>query len=317
MKIVPLTPDLFTRAAELFVQNFHQLRLDVPVLPDTLENPAEVAGLLKRLPAGAPGFAAFDHDEMAGYLGAFVFPDMRGTGRMGAFAPEWAHAATGNRAAVYRALYRAAAQQWTAAGVRMHGVALLASDQAACQAWFWNGFGLTVVDAIRPIDATGAVVPQGWELRAAAPEDAGLLAEIEIEHSRHYRQAPVFMAPNDPDNEEAFRNFLAEAPNSAWLALRDGEVGGYLRFQSRSEGAAEIVVSPQTIAITGAFVRPQLRGLGLASALLDAALRGYEGRGFTRCSVDFESFNPEAAAFWPRYFRPVVLSALRVPECIE
>jgi hypothetical protein len=48
--------------------------------------------------------------------------------------------------------------------------------------------------------------------------------------------------------------------------------------------------------------------------MLDAALRDYAARDFRRCSVDFESFNPEAAAFWLRYFEPVCYSVLRVPE---
>jgi hypothetical protein len=32
------------------------------------------------------------------------------------------------------------------------------------------------------------------------------------------------------------------------------------------------------------------------------------------CAVNFESFNPEAATFWMRYFEPVGLSVMRVPE---
>jgi len=61
-------------------------------------------------------------------------------------------------------------------------------------------------------------------------------------------------------------------------------------------------------------VRPEYRGRGAAPALLDAALRDYAARGFERCAVDFESFNPEAASFWVNYFKPVCYSLMRVPE---
>ena len=47
---------------------------------------------------------------------------------------------------------------------------------------------------------------------------------------------------------------------------------------------------------------------------LDAALRDYADQGFTCCAVNFESFNPEAALFWPRYFDPVCYSLTRIPE---
>jgi len=78
--------------------------------------------------------------------------------------------------------------------------------------------------------------------------------------------------------------------------------------------AATALGPSQTIAITGAFVRAEQRGRGLAAALLRAALEDHRARGFHRCAVDFESFNPEAAAFWPRYFQPVCYSLMRIPE---
>jgi GNAT superfamily N-acetyltransferase len=74
------------------------------------------------------------------------------------------------------------------------------------------------------------------------------------------------------------------------------------------------VVSVATLSITGAYVRPAYRGRKVGAALLDAASRDYASRGFTCCAVNFESFNPEAASFWMRYFEPVCLSVLRVPE---
>jgi hypothetical protein len=55
----------------------------------------------------------------------------------------------------------------------------------------------------------------------------------------------------------------------------------------------------------------------VAVALLDAALRDYQAHGLTFCAVNFESFNPEAAAFWMKYFEPVCLSVVRVPEALE
>ena len=69
-----------------------------------------------------------------------------------------------------------------------------------------------------------------------------------------------------------------------------------------------------TIAITGAYTRKPHRGLGLAPAMISAAMADYHAQGYARCAVDFESCNPEAAAFWPKYFTPVCFSLMRVPE---
>lgn len=314
MEILPLTPEYQPQAAGLFVHNFKRLRQTVPELPSLMEEPAAMVQLFARFPAATPACAAVENGHLLGYLAGYIFPNMRGTGRLGAFVPEWGHAALESDPVIYRQLYRVLSRQWAAAGVRMHGIALLADDQAAQQAWYWNGFGLTVVDGIRTTDPIGAPLPRDWRIRPAGEADAERIAQIDVEHCRHYSQAPIFMAPRQADSAETLRHFLAESPNSVWLALQGDDLGGFLRFERRSDGAADIVVSPQTIAITGAFVRPQHRGRGIASALLDAALRDYAAQGYTRCSVDFESFNPQAAAIWPRYFHTVTLSAIRVPE---
>lgn len=69
-----------------------------------------------------------------------------------------------------------------------------------------------------------------------------------------------------------------------------------------------------TVTISGAYVLPAYRGRRVAVALLDAALRNYQACGMRLCAVNFESFNPEAAPFWMKYFEPVCLSVVRVPE---
>ncbi|GAP12539.1 acetyltransferases [Longilinea arvoryzae] len=317
MEILPLTRDHYPQAAELFVRKLKRLRQSIPELPDSLEDIDAVAEQFGRFPPSTPAYVAMQDGRMLGYLAGFVFGNMRGTGRTGAFVPEWGHAALEDEPAVYRQLYSAISGSWAAAGASMHGIALLANDLAALRAWFWNGFGLTVVDGIRSTGPIGAVPPAGWELRPAEKADADAISRMDAEHCRHYSQAPLFMAPRQADDAETVRRFIGRQPNRYWLAFHGGELGGLLRCEPRSEGAAEIVVSPKTIAVDGAFVRPQFRGQGVASALLEAALRDYAAQGFTRCSVDFESFNPQAAALWPRYFHPVTYSAIRVLEWLQ
>jgi GNAT superfamily N-acetyltransferase len=125
------------------------------------------------------------------------------------------------------------------------------------------------------------------------------------------------MVAQQGDDAAAFANLLNNPANSVWLALMAGKPVGYMRFEGSSFGAASVVGAETTVAITGAYTRPAYRGKGAAVALLDAALQTYAAQGFARCSVDFESFNPEAAAFWMKYFEPVCFSLLRVPELSE
>jgi GNAT superfamily N-acetyltransferase len=313
MEIVPFQASHLPEAAALFAGNFKRLRAQVDALPDGMEDAAQVAIRLEAL--AERSWAAVERGTLVGYLGAFVIDHFRDTERKGAFCPEWGHAALeADKPAIYRALYRAAAARWAALGCEVHAISLLAHDSAAREVWFWQGFGLAVVDAIRPITPLANAAPDGLAIRQAAPDDAERLTALDTAHWHHYPQPPIFMVPHNPRDAAGFSAFLSDPVNGVWLASDGGEPVGFMQFERRSNGAADIVSADTTIAITGAYVDPRCRGRGAGKALLDAALRAYAGRGFTRCAVDFESFNPEAAAFWTKYFTPVCLSVMRVPE---
>lgn len=298
----------------------------MPCLPGRLCDPAAADGMLAWLEERSPGVALLDEQGgLLGFLNWLILDNFRGTSHRAALVPEWAWGVAPGaplRPTLAR-LYRAACQQWRAQGVTTHAVSLLADDAAAREAWFWHGFGLLVVDGARPVSEPIPHQPlaNGVTLRQAGPGDLAVLAEIEAEHWQHYSQPPTLMNPSAPDGMPEFAEFLATPPNSAWLAFQDGIPAGYLRLQAVIDGGAAVLNGDQTIGITGAYVRPEYRGLGLAPALLETARAHYAaqltpagGPAFTCFAVDFESINPEAAAFWPKYFTPVTYSVLRVPE---
>ncbi len=315
LEIVPFREELLQPAAALWVDGFRRQREAVPILPDGLLDVGRVARNVAGLWQAAPMWAALHQGRLVGYLGAYMVEEFRNTTYRASYVPVWGHAVLeGHAAQVYRALYRPASASWRNAGCKVHALTLLAADVEAREVWYWNGFGLSGVDAIRPIDGLGEPPAAGVQVRQARVEDAEIIAALEVEHCRHYSQPPILMAPPHASDAPQYREFLGQPENSVWLALRDGEPVGYLRFERSTFGATDIVQSETTIVNSGAFLRPQARGLRAAPAMLDAALRHYAALGFQRCSVDFESFNPEAAYFWMKYFTPVCLSVQRHPE---
>lgn len=323
MHIAPLTKDDLSSAAELFAANYARFHQSIPILPVRMASPPAAHDYLHHLLAHSQAVAAYEGDQLIGYLGWWLIDAFRDTDRKAAYCPVWAHAvapalapadAARHTARVYRALYRAASELWFAAGSHEHAITLLAGDEPARNTWFWNGFGLTVVDAVRSLDPLGIPCPDGYTLRPAVLEDARALEQIEAEHWRHYTQPPVLMNASGANSADEFAELLSNPSNRVWTAWKGSELAAYLRFEGVSEGAAEIVAAPDTTACTGAYTRPAHRGQKLAAALLDAALADYRAMGYARCAVDFESFNPEAASFWVKYFQPVCFSVIRVPE---
>jgi len=316
VQISPLLCEDIPSAAGLFSGNFRALRQALPDLPNTLESPSETTSRLQPLQAAGRLLAARQNGIVVGYLGWYIVPNFRNSGRTVAYCPEWAHAAGQNDLAeVYAALYRHAAGLWAAADCQAHALTLLANDPLLKKFWFWNGFGLLVVDAVRSMQPPHAPLSPDFQVRRASPADARALSELDIEHRRHYSASPVFMASMQPTDAAAFEAFLFQPGNSVWMALEGWHPVGFMRFEPGGHGS-DVLVTADTIGISGAYIRPPYRGKRLAVAILEAALAAYAELGFTRCAVDFESFNPEATAFWLKHFTPVCYSIMRVPESL-
>lgn len=318
LEIVPWHHSQIPAMAKLFSKEVELLRQQVSALPNLLVDYPTVLVWLEEMAARSPGLMALEQGELVGYLGWWLVDNFRGTGRRGAYCPEWAHGARrGRKQSIYQALYRAAATTWGEAGCQVHAITLLAHDQTAEKVWFWQGFGLAVVDAVRVTQPPHVAPPTGLTIRAATAADALLLETLDAEHCSHYAQPPVSMAPRTGHNAAAWGRFLEQPPNSVWLALDGAQPVGFLSFAGDDEfDGADLLRMDGVIGINGAYVRPAYRNRGVAAALLDAALQQYAAQGVTSCAVNFESFNPEATAFWTRYFTPVCLSLLRVPEWV-
>ncbi len=318
MELQSLTPQHLSAAAELFVDNFSRLRQSVPVLPTGLEDAERIASKINWLLEAQPGVVALEGGRLVGYMSCMILDNFRDAGRRAAYCPEWAHAvAAPYQAAVYRRMYRHLAAHWTAQGCQVHAITLLAGDQDTLQTWFWNGFGMAVVDAVRPMHPLEGEHKTQLCIRQAGISDADVLATLDSEHVCYYTQSPVFMALRESQTAEEFHQFLAKSNNSVWLAL-DGDLPvGFLRLNGYEFEASDAIASPETVHITGAFLQPPYRGRGGNSAMLDAALRYHAGQGKSCCAVDFEAFNPDATAFWLRYFQPVCLSLMRCPEVVS
>lgn len=315
MKILSLSNDHIEQAADLFVRQFKRQRLATPLLPNALEQPENVATHLEHPCRASNGLVAIDEGRVVGYLCWFLVNNLRDTGRKGAYVPEWGNACIDeNKAKIYAALYRAAGEQWAAAACQMHAITFLAHDQAAERIWFWNGFGLTVVDAIRPAQPLEIPCEQRLRIRKANAADGEAITRLDTEHREHYTRSPVFMPRRSADSAVENIEFLSRSRNSVWLAEDQGELVGLMRFDGYGFDGVAIIESENGIHITGAYVKPAYRGRKVAVALLDQAMLDYQRMGLKYCTVDFESFNPEATAFWMKHFEPVCLSVIRVPE---
>jgi GNAT superfamily N-acetyltransferase len=245
-----------------------------------------------------------------------VLPEFRG--KRSVYSPEWANAVGGEDGGeTYREMYARLSARWVADGCFIHVITLLAHDREAIDAWYWLGFGLTTVDAIRdlaPVQGSTADVV----IRRAVLEDIEQAMALSQALQRHLVAAPIFVieehAPLFPPNvggDEGGEQWLANSANVLWLAYRRGEAVACMGLEPSNPTACYIIRDEKTTSITSAFTRESERNKGIATALLNHSLNWARSVGYDRCAVDFESQNIPAVRFWLRHFEPVCYSLIR------
>lgn len=315
LEIAALRQSHIESCSQLFINKFKAYREIFPELPDLMTKQDVVKGKLDHLLDIGDGLVALQGDTPIGYLMWIEVENFRNTNRKTAYVPEYAHCVVEpNGINIYQHMYRAAADQWFKDGCQAQAVTLLANEPYLHDFWFWNGFGMTVVDSIRKIEPLPVKISAELVIRKAGLGDIADLVQIEIQHAQYYSQSPTLMVSPTPSDATEFASILQNEDNSVWLALDQRQLVGYLRIEAVSHGASNIVRAETNAAITGLFALPQYRGRGIGSALLQTAMEELGRQGYQTCSVDFESINLDASNFWLRYFEPFSYSLIRVPE---
>jgi GNAT superfamily N-acetyltransferase len=325
LKIVPLQNKHLEDAAALVTTRYRALRDRVPSLPSRYEDVGSILPLLRDLAGQAPGVVAMRDGRLAGFLLGIVLPDFRG--KRSVYSPEWANAVDGEDGGeTYREMYAHLSACWVADGCFLHVITLLAHDREAIDAWYWLGFGLTTVDAIRdltPVQGSTADVV----IRRAGLEDIAQAMALSQALEQHLVAAPIFVIEEHvpplspptlrPCSGQALggmkggEQWLANSANALWLAYRDGEVVACMGLEPSNPTACYIIRDEKTTSITSAFTRESERNKGIATALLNHSLGWARAAGYERCAVDFESQNIPAVRFWLRHFQPVCYSLIR------
>jgi GNAT superfamily N-acetyltransferase len=311
MEIVPFAPDHAWPAAELFAASYARLRGRVPELPSGWADPAVIEPSIARIAGdGRPSLAALDDGALIGYLAGWLIPDPGA--RPWIHVPEWGLGAQGpRRRRVIDELYAVIAPAWLGLGAVTHRIGVLAGDHDTFETLDALSFGSFVVDALRSLDPPSIRRARGVGVRRAGVADARTIVALEDRLREHLASSPTYLVMPAARTRDAQDRLLVDPAVATFLAEADGGPVAFLRIGPCSDDAATIVRAPTTASITGAFTVPEWRSVGVAAALLDAALDWARAAGFERCAVDFESMNPAGSRFWLESFTPVTVVMTR------
>jgi GNAT superfamily N-acetyltransferase len=111
--------------------------------------------------------------------------------------------------------------------------------------------------------------------------------------------SPTFILRSS-DSEPAFCEKAAQS-HARFFAAKTG-CRPVAFIKAEQDGETFICGIPGYLHIAGAYCLPEYRGSGTAQNLINFVIRTLKAEGFTHLGVDFESINPTAFGFWPKYF---------------
>ncbi len=309
LKIISFRDEHLDDAAALVSNRFTQLRTQEPLLPIRYTEASEFLSLLRDISTASDyGVAAIRGGRLVGFLTGWLMPSFRG--QRSTFSPEWANAAEQRDSKqIYEEMYRYLAAEWVSAKFVAHYISVFPNDSEVVRALHWMGFGMTAVDAIRGLE-TIPIDDNDYEIRQADIEDLEDVMVMEEALWQHVRGSPDFLF-RERMSRSHYGEWIRDPEKSVLLALHNNEPVAFMSLGPANEDVSRIIVDDKTTSIYAAFTKENIRGKGIATALLNYGLELASEADYERCAVDFEPMNLEGSRFWLRHFNPVCFSLLR------
>jgi len=309
LEIRSLTEEYLEDAARLVSQRYRRLCDQIPELPKRYNRVDTLLPLLVNiLSASGIGVVAIRDNRLVGFLTGWQMPSFRG--RRSIYSPEWANGADlENSALIYQEMYGQLAAAWVADRYIAHYISLFPNDTDALQAWHWMGFGMISVDALRNLDGIRSPGARAC-IRRADIQDIEQVINLRDALRNYIQNAPIFLL-TDKKGRSFFDTWLQDPDRDVWLGYLKNEPVAMLMLGPADADVCTIIQDKKTTSIYAAFTLNKARQGGLATDLLDCALRSARAAGYERCAVSFEPMNLLGSRFWMKYFQPVCFSILR------
>lgn len=304
MEIINFTDEHIDQVINIAKHNYENERKFVPALPPVKTWP-DISDFVKN----GLGVVSIDGDKVLGYL-CCVTPfknAFHSTDAVGVFSPMHCNGSISeNREVIYARMYQSAAEKWVKTKASSHAICLYAHDTVAQNLFFHNGFGIRCMDAIRPMEEITLYGCPGYTFEELHYTDYNLVYPLYSLLGEHMAESPCFIV-----RSHSMETFSKSITNDSrfFVAKRCNEIVAFLKIVN--SGETFITDGNDLRYVDGAFCLPEHRGRQIYPNLLNYAIGKLKVEGYKYLGVDFESINPTAYHFWPKYFNVYTHSVVR------
>jgi GNAT superfamily N-acetyltransferase len=255
------------------------------------------------------GVVTLRDDQLIGYLGGMIVPHFKSS-HTGIYTPEWGHALMDGEANhMYDQMLNELSKHWGEVHYAVHSIAFLKQQQATINQMFWNGYGMFLIDAVRPVFADEPSF--SYQIREANVYDWDQLVDL-IEANHHYlTNYPTYSLLDLNKCIEELEEDLQDPHVHLWVVEIRKELVGFIKTVEDSKESCNIVRDRKTLMIESVFVKEEHRKQGIGKAMLRHINDWAYEEKFERLSVNFESANKDARKFLLNYFEPICYTLIR------
>ncbi|HEY42106.1 MAG TPA: GNAT family N-acetyltransferase [Dehalococcoidia bacterium] len=228
-----------------------------------------------------------------------------------AFCPIVGHAAMEeNEESIYHALYTASSQKWVQDNRFNHLWMTFYDDIGLKDMLYDIGFGSYVVDACQKVSQNILQTNCPYRITKAVHDDADALLELENEFNQYLLDSPIFLK-REEDSSDDIAQIISQ--NQVYMAWDNDCLIGVMSINVDQGYHFEKLTTTDSgyIGRIGAFVKSEYRRKGVGTRLLKEVLSYCLEARKSFVHVSFETANPDANRFWPKYFKPVIRSVRR------
>lgn len=291
-----------------------QAKLDVayetyPELPHKLDH--ELEDKLTWILQEHEGYAILSEEgKIKGFMASIFLEDLFYKEK-GVFTPEWAHnlemCSKSTGLMLLDTLYKRMVEK----AYSQHALSLMHYASGPKDYLFDHGYGSRCMDGIRLIESVETVSTGKFQIVEGTIEDLKPVADLLRDHHNHLASYPTYVGFDYGEPRTIIRTWLEDDRVSLWL-LKMGELTiGMMKTVDGKGGGSDICWDHETLGIETTQLMPAYRGRGLMKEMIHHANNYAMYKGFKRLAVDWETINPTANDFWPKYFRRTVRSLVR------
>lgn len=295
-------------AIDIWIEQYKRYCCSSESFPGSwIKDTSKMEGFLNKKIKNNTAIVVKSDNKLLGYLAYDEFPF---NGERSTFCPSIAHAAIEEyKEGVYLSLYKCISKEWVHRNVFNHMWTINYNDTKLRNFLYDLGFGSYLIDAFS-LTNYRVNTTNNYGIRKAELQDVDILHDLVEESRDYYSSAPIFLRRDQYSRENISE--LIQSSN-VFIAYENNNAIGFINVSvSNMDNIIDLSVENSGLLDEiGAYIRPEYRGMGLGTDLLNHVIDYCNGNGIKVIHVDFETANIFANKFWRKYFNPMLLSVRR------